>query len=230
MIVTPTDIWNQFCAKHRVAADAVPLFETDCQLEVATKPYGKKVRELLCRSHQMDNMLVQACDMLIGDWETAANSYDGLIYIMCYLDGDNVVPLYVGKTETFGKKNRNLSENIRGVSKRRTDKFARWGDNYEYHIGDLSAVVLGHPEDKQHPKYRNWAANLFVMHPVAANQQPVLKRKVYFWAKPWSRDYTGPWTDFGPTSLTFLEYLLIGVASAIFPDYVLNHEGQNRGR
>ena len=39
----------------------------------------------------------------------------------------------------------------------------------------------------------------------------------------------GIWEDFGPTRLTFLEYLLIGVASAVFPETLLNREGQSRG-
>ena len=38
----------------------------------------------------------------------------------------------------------------------------------------------------------------------------------------------GIWRDFGPTRLTFLEYLLIGVASATFVKDLLNEEGVNR--
>ena len=38
----------------------------------------------------------------------------------------------------------------------------------------------------------------------------------------------GLWTDYGARSLTFLEYLLIGVASDLFPDALLNTEGVNR--
>jgi hypothetical protein len=46
--------------------------------------------------------------------------------------------------------------------------------------------------------------------------------------KAWRRDEVGIWEDFGQTRLTFLEYLLIGVASSVFPDDLLNIEGQNR--
>jgi hypothetical protein len=35
----------------------------------------------------------------------------------------------------------------------------------------------------------------------------------------------GLWTEYGETSLTFLEYQLVGVASDLFPDTLLNTEG-----
>jgi len=44
----------------------------------------------------------------------------------------------------------------------------------------------------------------------------------------WKKSDIGPWEDFGPTRLTFLEYLLIGIASSVFPGDLLNSEGQNR--
>jgi hypothetical protein len=36
------------------------------------------------------------------------------------------------------------------------------------------------------------------------------------------------WEEFGPTSLAFLEYLMIGVASEAYPERLLNVEGRNR--
>ena len=36
--------------------------------------------------------------------------------------------------------------------------------------------------------------------------------KVYFWVKAWERGEVGIWEEFGAISLTFLEYLLVGVA------------------
>ena len=36
-------------------------------------------------------------------------------------------------------------------------KFCRWGYQYDYHIGDLSAIVCNsHPAKKQRPKYKIW--------------------------------------------------------------------------
>jgi hypothetical protein len=140
--------------------------------------------------------------------------------------GDDVVPFYIGKTETIRKGDRNLSVNIKNLHTDRS-KFARWGDGYAYHIGDLSAVVLpGHDPGKINKKYKDWAESLFLKYPT---ETPELKDEVFFWAKAWKKEEVGIWPDFGATRLTFLEYLLIGVASSAFPDDLLNREGQNRG-
>ena len=144
---------------------------------------------------------------------------------MFYKDSDRVTPLYIGKTESIGKGNRNLSANIKKLQSDKS-KFARWGDNYAYHIGDLSAVVLpDHDKLKHTKKYSDWANRLFVSVP---DQQPRLKKDVHFWAKAWNGSDVGIWKEYGATKLTFLEYLLIGVASSAFPDVLLNVEGQNR--
>jgi hypothetical protein len=43
----------------------------------------------------------------------------------------------------------------------------------------------------------------------------------------WKGSNVGVWKDLGATRLTFLEYMLVGVASMAFPQ-LLNHEGVNR--
>ena len=145
--------------------------------------------------------------------------------MMYLLRNDKVLPLYIGKTETIGRGQGNLSENIRNLSRDKS-KFARWGDNYAYHIGDLSAVVLpGHEATKLTRKYQDWGSSLFVNTQV---ENPKLKEPVFFWTKAWKSVDAGIWKEFGPTKLTFLEYLLIGVASSAFPDLLLNIEGRNR--
>lgn len=65
----------------------------------------------------------------VEDWKSKVHRYDGLIYFMGWRDGGQFVPLYVGKSETIGKGDRNLSANIRNLNSDRS-KFARWGDNY----------------------------------------------------------------------------------------------------
>lgn len=61
------------------------------------------------------------------------------------------------------------------------------------------------------------------------NDTSLLKQKVFFWAKVWSsKNDTGPEVGLGPTKLTFLEYLLIGIASSTFGDVLLNRENRNR--
>jgi hypothetical protein len=107
-----------------------------------------------------------------------------------------------------------------------TSKFGRWGDNYAYHIGDLSAIVLpGHEKGVQTEKDRSWATVLFEG---INTDRPRLRKSVFFWVRAWKREDLGIWTEFGPTRLSFLEYLLIGIASSIFPRELLNREGHNR--
>ena len=70
------------------------------------------------------------------------------------------MPRYIGKSETVGKTSGILSVNL---SRLETDKskFGRWGDNYAYHIGDLSFAVLpGHEIAVQPLKYQHWAEAL----------------------------------------------------------------------
>ena len=89
-------------------------------------------------------------------------------------------PLHIGKSETFGRGDRNLSANIINLRASK-DKFARWGDNYAYHIGDLSAAVLtSHPVEKRNPKYSACATKLFESAPT---DQPKLAFDIYFWAR-----------------------------------------------
>tara|TARA_B100002003_G_scaffold17150_1_gene14222 strand:- start:122 stop:646 length:525 start_codon:yes stop_codon:yes gene_type:complete len=174
----------------------------------------------------MEQMVCSESDKLVDDWENEKDEFDGLIYMMFLRDLSKVLPLYIGKAETIGKRNRNLSANIKNLHSN-TQNFARWGDNYAYHIGDLSAVALpGHDPSKKSRKYLNWAKVLFLEFPTS---RPQLKQEVYFWTTAWKKTTVGIWESFGPTRITFLEYLMIGVASSVFPSLLLNREGQNRG-
>ena len=219
------NIWSTFVAKQNIIANRVPLFATE-GLSVRSKQVGKTyVRNVLERSALMEALIINESDKLLYDWEQGTNRYDGLIYMMYRVSDENVVvPMYIGKTETIGKNN-NLSANIKSL---KTDKgkFARWGNQHQYHIGDLSAATLPHyPDEKITRKYKNWAYALFEETPSA---HPKLKNPVYFWAKAWRPDDVSIWSEFSPTRLTFLEYQLIGVASTLFPNDLLNEEGQNR--
>lgn len=160
--------------------------------------------------------------------QASGGLYDGIIYIMHTRSTDGVViPGYIGKAETLGKAPGRLSANLERLETN-TRFFGRWGDNYAYHIGDLSAVVLpGHEITRQIAKYRSWANALFETSPT---DRPRLRQPVFFWVKAWKKDDVGIWQEFGPTRLSFLEYLLIGLASAIFPNQILNREGHNRGK
>ena len=184
-----------------------------------TKEIGRKRRRrVLTRSKQMEEAILDETDILVADFNSGMHIYDGLIYIMYRKQGSKSVPLYIGKAETISKTN-NLPANIKNLHRNKS-KFARWGDNYAYHIGDLSAAVLpGHPKEKVKDKYRVWANALFRHVP---SDQPELKFPILFWCKAWSTRDTGIWKEFGPTRLAFLEYLLISVASSLVPQELLN--------
>jgi hypothetical protein len=212
-------VWHRFCSRFKVTGRSVPLFDVSDGL-VATKQIGlKHPRRVLCRSAEMEAMIVAEASKAVADIGSA--NVDGLIYMMLRVDGGKVIPLYIGKAGAIGKTDGKLSVNMVNLDRDRS-KFCRWGDNYAYHIGDLSAVVLGHPAERQSHKYRRWADSLFVSHPT---DSPMLKGDVRFWCAAWSNRKIGIWEDFGPVGLQFLEYLLIGVAGAVFPEDLLNSEG-----
>jgi hypothetical protein len=147
-------------------------------------------------------------------------------FIMHTLDTDGIiVPRYIGKSETVGKTSGILSVNLLHHESD-TSKFGRWGDNYAYHIGDLSSVVLpGNEIDVKPLKYRLWAEALFE---TTNSERPRLRQPVLLWVKAWRKDDISVWKEAGPARLSFLEYLLIGLASALFPAEILNREGHNR--
>lgn len=82
----------------------MPLFATSSDLAVKTKQIGKtKLRNILCRSPEMDTLIRAECAKLIDDWKQKAFAYDGLIYMMLLEEPEGVTPLYIGKAETIGK-------------------------------------------------------------------------------------------------------------------------------
>jgi hypothetical protein len=135
-----------------------------------------------------------------------------------------VVPLYVGKAGCYGRTG-GVSANLATI-RANTGKFARWGYNYAYHMGDLSAAALaGHTVDKVKFKYRRWAARLFINSAAGAPHQRI---PVRFWCTGWGPASRNIWLEFGSCPLAFAEYLLIGVAGLLFPQELLNDEGVNR--
>ena len=227
MTITARSIWNNFCSAHQITNNRVPLFATDGDRNVNTKEIGSKTkRSILVRHEKMENLMLRETDILIRDWHSKSHEYDGLIYMMHRYDADDqIVPLYIGKAEAIGRGDGNLSANIANLHRDKS-KFARWGDNYAYHIGDLSAAILpGHQPQKINPKYLEWGSRLFV---TAPTDRPKLKHDIYFWAKAWRKSDISIWQELSPTRLAFLEYLLIGVASTLFDGSLLNYEGRNR--
>jgi len=219
-------LWELFCARHAIAQSAVPLFDCDVQGRAVAVPFGQNRRLVLRRSAAMEALLVRQVERVMADPSTGGLGLEGVLYMMHWRDSaGRVLPLYIGRAGKYGKGHGNLSANLVSI-RTNTGKFARWGSNYAYHIGDLSAAACpGHDAGRCSPKYRRWAARLFVDAPSLA---PAPREPVWFWATAWGPQSHSIWADFEPCSLAFQEYLLIGVASELFSGVLLNEEGVNR--
>lgn len=219
-----TAMWHQFCQDYQIIPSSVPLFEVAGNV-VKTVACGQNQRFLLRRSAAMENLVIREVKKVLDDFQHGTEEYEGLIYMMFWHDGQQVIPLYIGKSGKYGKRGNNLSANIVNIASNK-GKFCRWGDGYAYHIGDLSAAVCpNHKPKKITPKYKQWAERLFEQFPTA---QPILKQPTYFWMQAWQAGSLGAWKEIGKTHLTSLEYQLIAIASQLSPCYLLNQEGVNR--
>jgi len=215
-MTTKEEIWQDWTNRYIDTENRVPLFETDENLTVEYKQYGQNDRRILKRSEAMESLLREEGRNVINDWSTTDDTYDGLIYLMYWLEDGQVVPLYIGKAGKYGRNGESLSSNLEDLRGSSTRKFARWGDAHFYHIGNLSAIIFDH-EKNQKQKYRNWVDRLF-------EQDRQLKQQTYFWTKAWDQADVGLYHDF-EVPLEQLEYQLIGLASDIYEDRLLNEEG-----
>lgn len=216
-MTTKAKVWRDWTNRYVETEDPIPLFETDLNSVVQYKHYGKNGRRILKRSERMDDRIRSEGQKVLDDWESTDKEYDGLIYLMYWLDNNEVVPLYVGKAGKYGKDSERLSTNLEGLHRESTGKFARWGDGHDYHIGDLSAIVFDH-DKKQKLKYEYWANRLF------EDGTRKLCQQTYHWTKAWSIEDVGLYHDF-EVSLGHLEYLLIGMSADLYPNRLLNNEG-----
>jgi hypothetical protein len=190
----------------------VPLFEVKDDLIVTTKLLGKKEKRTLVRNKEMENAVIELVESNLErpDWE-------GLLYIMGKGEKESFVPLYIGKAEKQGVKHP-ISVNI---AKIRTNKgkFARWGDNVAYHIGDLSHALFGFEAYKKpDKKYKAWANVLFSKY-----DPPALIEPIYLYLIPWYEGNTG--ISGYQSSLPALEKELISLASVFYKDSLLNVDG-----
>jgi hypothetical protein len=101
-------IWDKFCAQFSVVESCVPLFAIDPDANVQCKTIGRghHQREILMRSEEMDAMILSVTDRLNEDWHSGSHQFDGMIYMMGCKQSGNFLPLYIGKTETFGHRRR----------------------------------------------------------------------------------------------------------------------------
>ena len=215
-MTSKADIWKEWTDQYIDIDDPISLFATDDELRVEYKHYGKDDRRILKRSEKMEDLVREEGRKVINDWSTSDDTYDGLIYLMYWLDEGDVIPLYVGKAGKYGRDGDSLSANLRGLRGSSTGKFARWGDGHYYHIGNLSAIVFDHDKN-QKQKYEKWADQLF-------EEGRQLRQQTYFWAKAWPKEDVGLYHDF-EVPLEQLEYQIIGLVSDLYPERLLNDEG-----
>jgi hypothetical protein len=95
-------LWRSFLATNRVDEDSVPLFAVNGDV-VTTMPYGLDGRLVLRRSVEMDSLMRRLGGRLIDEFRAGNVIHDGILYLMFRRDRCSVVPLYVGKAETYGK-------------------------------------------------------------------------------------------------------------------------------
>lgn len=144
------ELWNGFIKSNNVVEDSVPLFASKDGIAKSIE-YGKNNRLILARSSEMEKRMRKLGNLLAAQHESGTVTSSGILYMMFRYEQNKVVPLYIGKAEIFGKGDKNLSANISDLVSGNS-MFGRWGYNYAYHLGDLSAVTLpGHPEANRHP-------------------------------------------------------------------------------
>jgi len=212
---TKRALWDRFVDRFVDAADPISLFETTADGTVDTIAYGRSGRRTLRRGERMERRLREAGGRVVTDYDRREGRYEGLVYMMHTLDGDEVVPRYLGKCGKFGASGTDLNSNLRNVDTN-DGKLARWGYGNYYHFGDLSSAAF---RDDGPGKYDRWVEALF-----DSTDPPRLREPVYFWVEPWAVGTEGPYPDTRPY-LEELEYQLIGIAFELYPERLLNTEG-----
>ncbi|MBM7865986.1 hypothetical protein GTO89_06465 [Heliobacterium gestii] len=158
-----------------------PLFSVSKDLCVATKYSKSTEKKLLVRSPEIERAIISTVKKGVqrDDWE-------GILFIL----GTGLLPKFQGImisiTDRQGIKNE-VNENIKNIQSN-YNKFARWGDGLDYHIGDLSHAMFQFEAYREPKKrYLSLAQQLF-----SSFEPPVLKSQVYLYVLPWYADSVGP--------------------------------------
>ncbi|WP_243700505.1 hypothetical protein [Halorussus pelagicus] len=196
--------------------DPIPLFDTDEELRVRLNE-----KERLKRSAQIDTRIRQEGKRCVHENGIRESGHDGLLYVMYQLDAPasdatpaDIIPRYIGKTESYGKK-RELNSNLEEIAYEwnGTRSFARWGDGDDWHVGELSMAFTNEDDKKAH-----WKDALF------EPESRKLTQQTYLWIRAWSSDDdVGPYGV--PATVAEVEPLLIGLAHRAYPEQLLNKDG-----
>ena len=170
---------------------------------------------VLTRTEAIDRILKEETAKVRDDYKSGSHAYEGFLYILHVLEAGERVPVCIGISEKIGKKG-GLSTLFNSKS-----KIPRWDYYPQYHIGDLSSVVL--PDHTSPVKSKKtWADCLFQDYP---SDHPKLKQECYLWVKAWRSDGVSIWKDLGHSDLNLEEAMLIAVCDRLYPSRLLNKSG-----
>ncbi|MHA1866721.1 MAG: hypothetical protein ACTSXD_01500 [Candidatus Heimdallarchaeaceae archaeon] len=233
------DLWYKWLSKNITQKD-IPLFSyKEKTMKVITQIKNNGSKRIL-RHPEMEDLLAEEIQKIHNSYTKSKEKFefDGLIYLVYTykkhiemetngnlnlqdLSEEDIIPLYIGKTETIGV-NGKYSVNIKNVHKKlNKGKFARWGDARAYHIGDLSDAIFDREKAENFRKYSKWAECFFEMKDHQDNDSAILNFPIYFWCKAWHKDDKGLILDL-PCSTCFLERQLISLSNLLVPELLLN--------
>ena len=110
-----SSIWLKYLKRYDIINSSSDLFQNDQMVcEVKEKNKNSSI-PILVRHPLMENKIIEQVSIIENDYGSKQNLYEGLIYMMFTLRQNQLIPLYIGKTETFGKSNKNLSANIKNL-------------------------------------------------------------------------------------------------------------------
>lgn len=208
--------WSTLCQENSGFQTAVPLFDTQANSSIVlTLEHGRNRRQILKRHPAMEQWLRQLKMQLIQDFQTGVHQYEGLLYLIFWKQENQIVPLYIGKAATQGKKPGKLSDTITMES-----EFLRWGYDHDSHLGDLSAWVCNHALKHRRDNYENWAKMLFESYP---SERPQIRFPVWFWAGLYPESPASSPTQ---VSLVQQEKNWIAAATQFSSETLLNVQGR----
>ena len=117
-------IWDSFRRGRRVLERSAPLF-AEVGGVVAVLPRVNGRPPVLARSPAMEALLISETCKVLDDYASGAGNYEGLVYMMFWPEEcGRALPLYVCKSEKYGRGGGDLSANIACTLSRPSSK--RW--------------------------------------------------------------------------------------------------------
>ena len=201
------EMWNEFMDSI-IGGDHKPLLETKNNKPIFKKFGKNQQRERFVHGKKVEEQI----KTIVRDVMDKKNKHAGVVYFMYTLQDDNIIPLYIGKSEFTGRT-RSLSANVASSP---TGPFLRWGCRQAYHMGDLHEAYTN---KEGTPKYKDWVDAIF-------DDKGELKQEVYLHVHSFEKMKT-PFF-YWDLSVAQAENTMITWAGRLFPDTLLNRDGKSR--